>query len=117
MSGARHRRREHDDDDDEDQKYSRGGGSGSSSNSGSDHKSKLGGPRGSYWDYYVPKPEEPCPPPPIVNGYALEGLETMPSTGGAACCLPLGVAVSFKRYLALAINSRYIFCNFRRHQL
>jgi len=30
---------------------------------------------------WVPKPEEPCPPPPIVEGYALEGLEAMPSTG------------------------------------
>jgi len=30
---------------------------------------------------YVPKPEEPTPPPPIVDGYALEGMEAMPSTG------------------------------------
>lgn len=32
-------------------------------------------------EFWVPKPEVPCPPPPIVKGYALPGFKAMPSTG------------------------------------
>jgi len=66
-SGSRGRHR------DDDDRYERGSGS-------SVRKSKSR-PRGKTWDNYVPKAEEPCPPPPIVDGYAVKGYESMPSTG------------------------------------
>lgn len=48
---------------------------------------RRGGPRGRGLGYpeYPAKPEkapeEPTPPPPIVDGYAMPGMDAMPSTG------------------------------------
>lgn len=52
----------------------------SDSNYVSAHNSKRRGTNRKA-EEWVPKPEEPCPPPPIVEGYTLEGLEAMPSSG------------------------------------
>jgi len=57
------------------------GGSTISSSSNRSSSSKHRGLPGQPNKYWVPKPKVVVPPPPIVSGYAEEGMDAMPSTG------------------------------------